>query len=101
MIARFFRSLYEVFLGIFLIGELAIVLRVLLKIFGANPETLVVRYLYGATGYLIRPFQNIFPTQPISRFGVIDTVAISAAVGYAVVALIIFGTFGTLGGKKR
>ncbi len=93
MIGKWMRGLYEFAVRVVLIGELFIALRILLKIFGANETTLVVRYLYKGTAFLIAPFQNIFPNQPVGRIGVLDLAAVTAGAGYAVAALVVLGVF--------
>ena len=65
-----------------------LVLRVVLKFFGANASALVVGFLYNVTDFFVGPFQSIFP-DAFWRSHLVDLVTISAALGYVFVYFVI------------
>ncbi len=67
--------------------EALLIIRIGLKFFGANTSALVVRVLYEITENIVRPFGAIFPNINLGTH-LLDVIAISAAVGYAVIYLI-------------
>jgi uncharacterized protein YggT (Ycf19 family) len=73
---NFFTALVALFLG----------MRVLLRLFGANPEAPFVQWVYASTGPLLQPFRGIFPTETIARDYVIDFTTLFA--------LMVYGLFG-------
>lgn len=74
---------------IFGLIELVIGLRIIFQLFGANPSTPFVNWLYEVSRTLLYPFQGIFPS-PVLRGGfVLDMSAIVALLIYALVAYLI------------
>ncbi len=70
--------------------EGALILRVILELFGANSSSPFVGWLYGVTNAIIAPFVGIFSSLNIgSGMFVIDTVAIVAMIGYAILGWIV------------
>lgn len=65
------------------IVEIALAIRVVLELFGANPTSQFVAWVYGVTGTLIGPFTGAFPSLSLGSGSVIDVVAIMAMVAYA------------------
>lgn len=63
-------------------------LRVLLRFFGANPDTPFVRWVYDSSDSLISPFAGIFPSPKFDGF-VIDFPAIFALIIYLFVGYLI------------
>jgi uncharacterized protein YggT (Ycf19 family) len=74
---NFFLALVEIFLG----------LRVILRLFGANPDNSFVQFIYSSSSTLMEPFRGIFPTVTISNNHVIDFSALFAMVVYGLIAL--------------
>lgn len=62
--------------------ELLIVTRFLLKIFGANPASGFVSFMYSLTEPLIAPFRNIF-TAVATGPGVFEWASLIAIIAYA------------------
>ncbi len=69
--------------------ELIIALRLILKLFGANPSTPFVAWVNGVSDSLIYPFQGIFPSPVLSGGFVLEVSAIIALLVYAIVGYII------------
>lgn len=74
---------------LFILGELLLVLRIVLKFLAASGEALIVNLLYKITDFIIIPFDFIFPNIFLDADKVIDIVAISAAIGYFLLVAII------------
>jgi len=83
---RFVFSFLKELLGLV---EILLVLRIVLRYFGANPYALAVKLLYQITGFLIYPFKGIFPDAYFSGFGLIDLSALSAGFGYLILVLVV------------
>lgn len=84
---NFFTAVATIFLG----------LRVVLRLFGANPDVPFVQWVYESSSVLLQPFRGIFPTETISDNFVIDFSALFAMVvyglvGMALVSLVLFLT---------
>lgn len=69
--------------------ESLLFLRLVLKFLSANPNTTVVYYIYKYSDILVKPFNFIFPNI-IWEGRPIDTVTISAMIGYAILVFLIF-----------
>ena len=78
-IARYFVALLEILLGI----------RFVLKFLGASEIALVVDWIYSVTDVVVAPFDSIFSNFYMAS-GIVDIIAISAMIGYFILALIIF-----------
>lgn len=74
---NFFLALVEIFLG----------LRVILRLFGADPNNGFVQWIYNSSITLMDPFRGIFHSVVISRNHVLDFSAIFAMVVYGLLAL--------------
>jgi len=70
--------------------ELFLFLRFILKFFNANPETLVVNYIYKWSGIIVLPFDFIFPDIHWPKGYFIETSTLSAMVGYAILVFAVF-----------
>jgi len=69
--------------------EIFLFLRLLLKFLAASPQALIVNLIYKYSDILVSPFQFIFPN--IYWHGhLIETVTLSAMIGYALAVFIIF-----------
>ena len=69
--------------------EFFLFLRLLLKFFGANPETPVVALIYQYSGPFISPFNFIFPDIYLSKGYLIEIATVSAMIGYAILVFLI------------
>ena len=65
--------------------EALLILRVALKVLGANPAAGFVQFVYDVSAPLIVPFRAIFPTVATAR-GVLELSALVAIVVYALIA---------------
>lgn len=84
MIARFLAGLINFFIAI---AEVFLGLRVILRLFGANPDVAFVQWVYDSSGVLLQPFRGIFPSETIAPGYVIDFSAIFAMVVYGLIGL--------------
>ena len=74
---------------IFGLIELVIGVRIIFEMFGANPSTPFVSWLYDVSRTLLYPFQGIFPS-PVLRGGfILDMSAVVALLVYALIAYLI------------
>lgn len=74
---------------IFGLIELVIGVRIIFEMFGANPSTPFVSWLYAVSRTLLYPFQGIFPS-PVLRGGfILDMSAVVALLVYALIAYLI------------
>lgn len=64
-------------------------LRIILRFFGANPNTPFVDWIYESSDSLLAPFAGIFPVTRIEGGFVIDFPAIFAVVVYAFIGYLI------------
>ncbi len=88
----------------FALLEFILGLRLLLKFLGAGEQALIVDLLYKATDAIIMPFQSIFPNISVKWWiidGVVDIVAISAMLGYCILALILLKAVDVLFEKRQ
>lgn len=83
---NFFLGLVEVFLG----------LRVILRLFAANPDNGFVQFIYNSSNVLMQPFRGIFPVEHLGNGHIIDFSALFAMVIYALVALLFLAIVGWL-----
>ena len=75
---------------LFTLVELFLFLRLTLKFLSANPETLVTNFIYKYSDILVSPFNFIFPNIYWPAGRLIEIATISAMIGYALIAFIIF-----------
>ncbi|WP_349408341.1 YggT family protein [Pseudalkalibacillus sp. SCS-8] len=71
--------LVNLFMGII---EALILLRIILKLFGANPYTPFVQWIYNMTMPLLSPFRNIFPSPVIQGRYELELTSIFALIVY-------------------
>lgn len=76
--------------GLFSLVETFLVLRFVLKLFGANPANGLVNWLYEMSGVLLDPFRGVFPTKVFESTFVIEFSTLFAIVIYAIVAILTF-----------
>lgn len=69
-------------------------LRFVLRLFGANPDALFVRWVYDTSQPLLHPFAGMFPSAAEGRFvfdfNTLFAIAIYALIGYIISELIIY-----------
>lgn len=73
----------------FILAELSLILRIVLKFLAASSEALIVNLLYKVTDFIIIPFDFIFPNIFLDADKIIDIVAITSAIGYLLLVAII------------
>ena len=67
-----------------------LLIRFILKLFGANPATTFVDFIYGIAGFFLAPFQLIFANSPAPEPGsVIEWSVLVAIIVYWLIALAI------------
>ena len=69
--------------------EVALTLRLVLKLLVASSYAVIVQLLYKATDWLLYPFKGIFQPVYFSNGGLFDRTAVAAMVGYALAAFIL------------
>lgn len=74
---NFFTALVGIFLG----------LRVILRLFGANPEAPFVQWIYDSSSVLLQPFRGIFPPETIAQNHVVDMTALFALLVYGLLGM--------------
>lgn len=74
--------------------EMALLIRIILRFFAANPATPFVHLVYSVTDFLLGPVNYIFPNQPVIGAGVFDVVAIAGMIVYAIIFFLILKFFG-------
>ena len=67
------------------LAELALLLRILFRLFAANPNASFVNWIYGTSSTLLAPFRGIFPSAVIARSYVLDFTALFALIIYALI----------------
>lgn len=75
----------------FLTGALAVLLllRVVLRLFGANPNNDFAQFIYNLSSPFVAPFDNLFGTPALSKSYVLDINALITIVAYAIVAWLV------------
>ena len=69
--------------------EVLLGLRLVLKLFGANPDTPFVNFVYETTQPLLAPFVGIFPSQTIDPGNVLEVTTLFAIIVYAVLGYLL------------
>lgn len=67
------------------IAEIILALRIVLRLFDANPVTPFVHWVYSTSSTLLFPFRGIFPSGVLGRGYVLDFTALFALIIYAIV----------------
>jgi uncharacterized protein YggT (Ycf19 family) len=78
-----------------------LLIRIILRLFSANPNTTFVNWIYTTTGDLMAPFRGIFPTPTLGEGYVLDLPAIFALIIYTLIGLLILALLGLLAGPWR
>lgn len=79
---------YAIDLVLTLVG-IFVGLRIVLKLFGANPDTPFVNWIYQTSSGLVAPFAGMFPSPVLEGGFVIEFSSIFALVIYAVVGFLL------------
>ncbi len=74
---------------IFSIIELLLGVRILFRLFGANPSTPIVSWLYDATAPLLAPFSGIFPNPSFKGGSILEIQTLIALLVYGFIAYLI------------
>lgn len=71
----------------FVIGlaEVILLLRIVLRLFAANPNAVFVHWVYAMSDTLLLPFRGIFPSAVIEKAYVLDFTAMFALIIYALI----------------
>ena len=69
--------------------EVALTLRLVLKLLAASSYTVAVRGLYGLTDWLIYPFKGIFQNTYFSGNGFLEWSTVAVMIGYGLVAFVL------------
>ena len=80
------RGLINLFVGL---AEVILGLRIVLRLFAANPDSDFVQWIYDSSGSLIAPFRGIFPTAQIDPGHVLDFTALFAMVIYGLLGFLL------------
>ena len=71
------------------LAEVVLLLRIILRLFAANPGASFVHWVYSTSTTLLEPFRGIFPNAVIHRSYVLDFTALFALIVYALVGLLL------------
>ena len=81
--------LTKIIYGVFLLAELFLGFRLVLKLFGADAGNAFVNWVYEMSGVILDPFRGIFPTQVFQSTYVLEFSTIFAMIIYAVIAMLL------------
>jgi len=87
----------EIFRGLyifFLVSSVFLFLRIILRLFGANPQSIFAGLVYGISTLFLIPFYNIIPQfqdMPIEGQGMFDASALLAIFCYGIIVLLAIG----------
>jgi len=74
---------------VFVLAELFLALRLILKLFGANAANGFVSWIYETSGAILDPFRGIFPTEVFESTYVLEFSTLFAMIMYAIIAMIL------------
>lgn len=77
----------------------ALLIRLLLRFLGANPNTRFVQWIYEATAPLMAPFANIFPSWQLGYGYVLDISVLVAMIAYGILGWIIMHVIALIFGR--
>lgn len=89
ILSSVFSSILSIALKLFWLFELFLFLRLSLKFLGANPQTPAVNLVYEHSDVVVSPFVFIF-RDIYWRGHLVEMSVISAMVGYAIAAFVVF-----------
>ncbi len=94
-------DLVEGFINFFVgLAELILGLRVLFRLFNANPTSTFVHWIYATSATLMAPFRGIFPSLVLDRGFVIDFSALFAMLVYALIGYLLIVLVSSLAGER-
>jgi len=82
---RYLSTIIHLVIGL---AEAILFLRIILRLFAANPSAPFVNWVYSTSGTLLQPFRGIFPSTVVEKSYVLDFTALFA--------LVIYGFLGSL-----
>jgi uncharacterized protein YggT (Ycf19 family) len=74
---------------VFSVIELLLGVRLVLRLFGANPNTPFVEFIYDATAPLLAPFAGIFPNPELREGSVLEIQTLIALLVYGLIAYMV------------
>jgi uncharacterized protein YggT (Ycf19 family) len=85
------RRAVEITYLVFGIIEGLLAIRLVLKLFGANPQAGFTNFIYGVTDFFMAPFRNLFPAVGTgsSSGAVLETSVVIAIIVYALIAWVL------------
>lgn len=96
-IARLFTGLINLFVGL---AEICLGLRVLFRLFAANPGVQFVQWIYSTSDTLLSPFRGIFPAGRIAGGHVLDFTALFGMLIYALFGVVLVAILRALAPSK-
>jgi YggT family protein len=75
--------------GFFILVELFLVLRFVLKLFGASTGNAFVVWVYETSGVLLDPFRGVFPTPVFQSTYVLELSTIFAMIIYGIATMLL------------
>lgn len=69
--------------------------RIIFQLFGANPQTPFVQWIYSVSSRLMAPFMGIFPNIDLGGGSSLDVVALLSLVAYGLIAQIAISLIST------
>lgn len=73
-----------------------LLLRIVLRLFSANPDASFVGWIYRTSGELMAPFRGIFPSPVLGEGYVLDLPAIFALIVYILIGYLILALMGLM-----
>ena len=92
-----FPNLVNAFMGII---ESFLLIRIILRLFGANAQNMFVNFVYSVSAFFARPFSNIFENIELKKGMILEVNTLIAMIIYALIAWIIISIFNNLNHKK-
>jgi hypothetical protein len=85
MVTRLVLGLMNLFL---LVGEAFLALRVVLRLFAADPTQSFVHWVYASSSVMMEPFRNVFSPGMMEKKHVVDFAAMFAMMVYVLVVML-------------
>ena len=85
MVTRLVLGLINFFIGL---AEIILGLRVVSRLFAANPDASFVQWVYSTSNVLMEPFRGIFTAAVIGRYHVLDFAAMFAMIVYGLIGML-------------
>lgn len=85
MFTRLVLGLINFFIGL---AEVILGLRVIMRLFAANPDAPFVHWIYSTSSVLMEPFRGIFTIAVIGKYYVLDFPAIFAMIIYGLIGML-------------